>query len=131
MTTNEDVELLKALMAVAVADGELRRSEVGVIKGLASRIGVGRVTFDAMFAAAEAGEPIADNILIRSPERAGSALELLVALARIDGEISDQERGLLVRIAGSLGIAGDDFQTLYQAGIKRADKIRKSREARG
>jgi tellurite resistance protein len=131
MTTNEDVELLKAVMAVAVADGELRRSEMGVIKGLAARIGVGRVTFDAMLGAAEAGEPIADNILIRSPERARSALELLVAQARIDGEISDEERGLLVRIATSLGITGDDFQAVYQAGVKRADKIRKSREGRG
>ena len=128
MTTNEDVELLKALMAVAVADGELRRSELGVIQGLASRIGVGRATFDAMFAAAEAGEPIADNILIRSPERARFALELLVAQARIDGKISDQERDLLVRIATSLGITGDDFQAAYQAGIARADKIRKSRK---
>ena len=130
MSTNEDVELLKALMAVAVADGELRRSELGVIRGLASRIGVGRVTFDAMFAAAEAGEPIADNILIRSPERARSALELLVAEARIDGDISTQERDLLVRIATSLGVTGDGFQAVYQAGIKRADKIRKSREGR-
>ena len=41
--------------------------------------------------------------------------------------VSEQERQLLVRIAVSLGLAGDEFQAIYQAGIKRADKIRKSR----
>ena len=61
-------------------------------------------------------------ILVRTP------LELLVGQARIDGEISDEERSVLVRIASSLGITGDDFQTVYQAGIQRADKIRKSRQ---
>jgi tellurite resistance protein len=124
----EDLELLKAAIAVAVADGELRRSEMGVIKGLAARIGVGRASLDAMLGAAEAGESIADNILIQSPRRARSALELLVAEARIDGEVSEEERSLLVHIATSLGITGSDFQAVYQAGIERADRIRKSRD---
>jgi tellurite resistance protein len=123
----EDVDLLKAALAVAMADGDLRRSEIGVIKGLAARVGVGRVSFDAMLGEAEIDDSIADNILIRSPERARTALELLVAQARIDGEISDEEREVLVRIACSLRITGDDFQAIYQAGIKRADRIRESR----
>lgn len=123
----EDVDLLRAALAVALADGELRRSEMGVLEGLAGRAGVGRVSFEAMVEAAEHNDSIADNILIRSKERARRAFELLVAQARIDGEISNEERGVLVRIAGSLGITGDDFQTIYQAGIKQADKIRKSR----
>ena len=127
MGTMEDVDLLRAALATALADGELRRSEIGVLEGLARRAGVGRVSFEAMVEAAEHNDSIADNILIRSKERAHQAFELLVAQARIDGEISKEERGVLVRIAGSLGITGDDFQTIYKAGIKRADKIRKSR----
>jgi tellurite resistance protein len=124
----EDIELLKAALAVAVADGELRRSELGVVKGLAARLGVGKVSFDAMCEAAERDDSIADNILIRSKEAARQALELLVGQARIDGEISQEECSVLVRIAASLGISGDDFQTVYQAGIRRADKIRKSHD---
>jgi tellurite resistance protein len=123
----EDVELLKAALAVALADGELRRSEMGVVKGLAARIGVGRASFDAMLAAAEQDDSVADNILIRSAEHARTALELLVAQARIDGEISEEERNVLVRIACSLGVTGDAFQAVYQDGIKRADRIRRSR----
>ena len=127
MSGMEDVDLLKAALAVAVADGELRRSEMGVVKGLAARVGVGRVSFDAMLAQAERDDSIADNILIQSEDRARTALELLVAQARIDGEISEEERKVLARIACSLGITGDEFQAVCQAGIARADRIRKSR----
>lgn len=128
MATMEDVELLKAAIAVAVADGTIRRSEKGVLQGLAMRVGVGRMSFDAMVQAAERDDSVGDEILIRSKEKAHKAFELLVAQARIDGEISEEERRLLVRIAASLDITGDDFGRLYEAGIKRADGIRKARK---
>lgn len=127
MSTLEDLELLKAAIAVAVADGELRRSERGVIEGLARRCGIGRTSFEAMIEAAREDDSIADNVLIRSRDAAQKAFELLVAQARIDGEISRTEREVLVRIASAMGIAGDAFQTLYESGIKRADDIRASR----
>jgi tellurite resistance protein len=128
MAALEDLDLLKAAMAVALADGEIRRSEKGVLQGLAERVGVGRMSFEAMLEAAEQNDSIADSILIRSKERAKAALTLLVAQARIDGEISQGERSILVRVAASLGITGDDFQSIYETGIKRADAIRKSRQ---
>ena len=127
MTAMEDLELLKAALAVAMADGELSRSEKGVVQGLAQRVGVGRTSFEAMLAAAEEDDSIADNILLRSKEKACTAFELLVAQARIDGEISAEERSLLVRIATSLGMTGGEFEQLYQSGINRADDLRKSR----
>ena len=114
-------------LAVAMADGELSRSEKGVVQGLAQRVGVGRASFEAMLAAAEEDDSVADNILVHSKEKACTAFELLVAQARIDGEISTEERGLLVRIATSLGMTGGEFEQLYQSGINRADDLRKSR----
>ena len=128
MGTMENVDLLKAALAVAMADGELRRSEKGVVQGLARRIGVGQASFEAMLAAAEEDDSIADNILMRSKEKARTGFELLVAQARIDGEISAEERSILVRIATSLGITGGEFEDLYSAGINRADQIRKSKK---
>ena len=83
--------LLKAAMAVAVADGRITRSEMGVLRGLAARLGVGGASLDAMLELAREDDSQADNILIRSKERARAALELLVAEARIDGEISLEE----------------------------------------
>ena len=127
MGTMEDLELLRAAMALALADGEVARSEKGVLQGLAKRIGIGEASFEAMLEAAAHDDSIADNVLIQSKETARSGFELLVAQARIDGQISEEERGVLVRIATALGITDDEFQAAYAAGIKRADTIRKSR----
>ena len=125
----DDLELLKAIMAVAAADGKLLRAEMGVARGLAERIGVGTVSFEAMLDTARQDKSFADNILIQSKAKARSALELLVGLARIDGLISDEERAVIVRVATSLGITGDEFERIYLAGIARADKLRRSRKA--
>ena len=102
---------------------------MGVVQGLAERIGVGRVSFEAMLDTARKDESFADNILIQSKAKARSALELLVGLARIDGLISDEERAVIVRIATSLGITGDEFEQLYLAGIEQADRLRRARQA--
>ncbi|MCX5662675.1 MAG: hypothetical protein NTW19_23595 [Planctomycetota bacterium] len=120
----DDVELLRAALALAAIDGKLSRSEMGVIEGLANRAGIGKASLDAMLAQAGKNADIADNILIRDPAKARKAFELLVAQARIDGEVSGPERDFLVRAAASLKIVGDDFDKSYQAGIKRADAIR-------
>ncbi len=125
----EDLELLKATMAVAVADGQLLPAEMGVVKGLADRIGLGTVSFEAMLDTARQDESFADNILIQSKAKARTALELLVGLARIDGLISDEERAVIVRVATRLGITGDEFERIYLAGIARADELRRSRKA--
>ena len=127
----EKLELLKATLAVAAADGEFKRSEMGVVEGLAARVGVGQASLEAMAAAARRGESLAYNIVMRSEESARTALELLVAEARIDGEIVERERSLITWIATRLGITGDEFQSIYKAGVMRADKIRKRRQGAG
>lgn len=129
MPTMEELDLLRAAVALALADGALGRAEKGVIQGLAARAGVGRTSFEAMVSAAEAGELVAQNFYIRPKERAERALELLVAQARIDGDVTEEERTVLVGIAASLGITGGDFQRVYEAGIKRADELRRSRDS--
>ena len=126
MKHTEGRELLKAVLAVAVADGEIRRSEKGVVEGLAARLGVGKATLDRMFETAQRSGSIGGSILMRSKDQAAQALELLVATARIDGEISEEERSVIVRVATSLNLSSEDFQSIYQAGIARADKLRKS-----
>ncbi len=125
----EDTELLKATIALAVADGKVRRSEMGVVKGLAQRVGVGETSLQAMFEAAERDESFADDILIRSKDKARAAIKLLVGQARIDGEISDEEREVIVRVATSVGITHAEFGELFAAGIAEADRIRQSRRA--
>ncbi len=55
-------------------------------------------------------------------------MKLLVAEARIDREISEEERRVITRIATSLGITGNEFEQLYLAGIADADRTRRSRQ---
>ena len=70
MPTMEELELLRAAIAVALADGELARAEKGVIEGLAMRAGVGKTSFEAMVSAAQQGDLIAEDMMIRPRERA-------------------------------------------------------------
>lgn len=125
MKPYEQAELLKAVLALAAADGKITRSERGVYEALARRIGVGTVSLNAMVERA-CREPSAREELfgvgMSDPEH---ALELLVATARIDGEISEEERELLVHIASALGIEIDRFADVYKSGIARADTLRK------
>ena len=51
----------------------------------------------------------------------------VVAQARIDGEISPEEREVIVRIAMGLGILNDEFQTVYTKGVDGADACGKRR----
>ena len=128
MTDRERLELFKAALAVAVVDGDLTRAEMGVVMGLAARVGIGQASLKAMTEAARRDRHFADGVFLRSPDTALKAMELLVAEARIDSEISDEERELLVRLAGRLGIEGEAFQTAYRAGLARADQVRDSRK---
>lgn len=127
MLDREKLELLKAALAVAAADGEIKRSEMGVVEGLAARVGLGKTSFDAMVAAAQRGDSVAGGISLQDPAMARKAFELLVAEARIDGEICEAERRLLVWIGAKLKITGDEFQEIYKAGIARADDVRRRR----
>jgi uncharacterized tellurite resistance protein B-like protein len=128
MKDTEKFELLKAALTVAVADGRLSSEEVGFIRALAAKAGVGQESLKAMIERAQQDGRLEGNILIRSPKSARIAVELLVAEARIDGEIADAEREILVNIATSFNITGSDFQQLYTAGLNRADQLRKSRQ---
>ncbi len=128
MASIQDLELLKAAIAVAVADGKVTRSETGVLKGLAQKCGIGNTSFDAMLEFAATDKSLADNVALRSDESARKAIQLLVAQARIDGEISPEEREVLVTIAGSCGLTSTEFQEICEAGIKQADRIRASRK---
>ena len=134
MDKTEELALLTAAISVAVADGKLRRSEMGVVEGLAARCGVEQRSLKAMLTEAAKGAGTVDSIVFRSKDTARTAFELLVAQAHIDGEISKEEHDVLRRVAASLGIAGDEFgiggdefRSLYQRGVKRADAIRKAR----
>ena len=125
MKLREQIELLKATLVLAAADGEIRHSERGLYERLARRIGVGRASIDAMIDQArdthEALEEICGTA-IADPQR---AFKLLVAAARLDGEISEEEREVLVLMMPKLKLSPDKFTELYEEGLALADDLRK------
>lgn len=128
MQDRDKLDLFKAALALAAADQEMTRAEMGIVEGLAAKVGIGRMSFEAMKTAALRGEHVADNVCFSSPDRARQALELLVAEARIDGEITDDERAFLVTLADRMKITGAEFQAIFQAGVQRANEVRGRRK---
>lgn len=127
MAIDDDLELLNALLALAVVDGKLSGGERGVIEGLAVRVGVGAVSLNAMIDRAQREPDLHESIRITDPKNARRAMELLVAQARIDGEIADEERDMLVKMALTLEIDTDEFGEIYARGVTKADEIRRRR----
>lgn len=125
MPGEEDPEVLKAVLAVAAADGTILRSERGVFQQLARRVGLDEASLQQVTRQAGDKRQLRDELFktrLSDPKR---AMRLLVATARIDGEISWEERELLVDISTKLGIGTDEFTQVYQEGIAAADELRK------
>jgi tellurite resistance protein len=127
MSLSEDLEILNAVLALAVVDGKLSESEKGVFQGLAARIGVGEVSLNAMIERAKHDPEVYRDLHITPPAKARQVMELLVAQARADGEISDSERELLVKISQKFQIGPDEFGRIYATGVARADELRRRR----
>lgn len=127
MSIHEDLELLNAVLALAVIDGDLSGGEKGIIQGLAARAGIGQVSLDAMIERARREPNVYEDLRISDARKARKAMALLVAQARVDGEISDAERELLVKFATLMDIDTDEFAQIYADGVARADEARRRR----
>ncbi|MCP4245726.1 MAG: hypothetical protein GY778_01635 [bacterium] len=125
MSKQTDLEVLQAVLAVAGADSEFARSEKGVYEGLARRIGADATTVWTMMNNVRTDPSLRDRLFktqVRDPRQ---AMKLLVATARIDGDISEKERELLVDISTKLGIEAADFGVIYREALAAADDIRR------
>ncbi len=128
MKHREQRELFQALLAVAGADGTITRAERGLLETLAERVGVGRISLNAMIERATREQGFKNNRSLHKVHDPLKAMKLLVAAARIDGEISEEERQLLVHIAGIWDIADEDFVEVFKAGLTTADRLRGERK---
>lgn len=124
---HEQVELLKAAIVLAAADQVISPSERGLLTALAGRIGVGKVSLDAMIERALSDPAAREELFRRTMSDPEKAMELLVATARLDGEVADAEREVLAQIMQKLGISVERFADLYERGMQRADALRKAK----
>lgn len=124
----ESMEILRGILAVAVADGQIRHSEAGVIQRLADRLGIDRAWLDEMTRQAEGGATVESSMfrrILSDPER---AMRLMVGTAAIDGEITDRERSVLVDISLKIGLPPGRFGEVFVEGMAAAERLRRERK---
>jgi len=115
--SSDSLELLKAVIAVAAADGKVSPTELAVIKALARKAGVAGPSLDEMIEHATVDAAARRDLFekaVRKPER---AIKLPVAAANTDGHISEQERSLPVDVSSTLGVRARRFQEIFQSGM--------------
>ncbi|MFQ5490343.1 MAG: hypothetical protein ACE5GE_06430 [Phycisphaerae bacterium] len=125
MANAEELEILKAVLVIAAADGQILGSEKGVYGQLAGRLGLEKTELERLRLQASHDADMKDQLFGQKIGDPAKAMQLLVATARIDGDISEKERNLLVEISDKLGIGVQDFGKIYQSGIAMADAVRK------
>ena len=126
----QDMELLRGVLVVAVADGKISRGEKGVIQKLARKTGIGRVWLDEMIEKAKQGVSVESSIFRRILQDPARAMTLMVGTAAIDGEITDEERSVLVDISLKIGLPPGKFGEVFEAGMTTAARLRKKRSKR-
>ncbi len=124
---HEKIEMIRALIALAAADGKISASERGLLTRFAKRVGIGKASLDAMIEKALADPSVRDDLFRRTMSDPELALEMLVASARLDGDITSNEREVLIHVRGVLDIPMDEFAQVYERGIMRADTLRNAK----
>ena len=127
MTYREKSELFRALLAVAGIDGKFTRAEQGLLHGLAERVGIGAASLDAMMERAVREPDLKVSLCSRTLRQPAKALEMLVAAARIDGEIIEDERQLLLHVAETMKLPPEAFTAAFERGLATADRLRARR----
>lgn len=123
LDSTDSYELLKAVIALAAADGNVTNTELAVIKALARKAGVEGTSLDAMIERAALDAAVKQELFDRAVKKPERAMELLVAAANIDGHVSEEERNLLVDISCTLGVPARRFSEIFQSGMAVSRRV--------
>ncbi len=119
----DSYELLKGVIAIAAADGSVTGREKAIIKALADKARVSRVSTESMIDRARKESDAVDALFNRALKNPNRAMQLLVAAADIDGDISAEERSLLASVSDKLGLSPDAFRELFKAGVASSKRV--------
>ena len=112
MTPMQKVDILRAACCVAGFDGDISDAERTVIQKLASEVGVGKASLEAMISRGLSDKKFHEEqfrVLKSEPQQSMAAL-LEVAMA--DGGISDGETQVLRSLSQKLEISPEIFDQL-------------------
>lgn len=125
--TPKEKSIVKALVAVAWADGEMQEPEGGVIEGLLSGFDASADEEREVLAWAKTPRSLGD-VDVRDLDRDDRELLLSNAalLVQSDGQESDAERRLLAKLAGMLGIGDDQARAIVASARSGATAAHRS-----
>lgn len=119
--------LMKAVLAMALADGAIADDERALIRKVQARLGVGDEQLRKVIAEfRQAKSP--DALLPRQSEDRHQAMLLMVVTAAIDGQIDTREQALLDKVAGRLGFDHAEFQDIFDEGVATANRLRAKKQ---
>ena len=114
MTPLEQVALLRAACCVAGIDKEISAPEEAVIRRLASEVGVGKASLEAMMERATTDQEFYKEQFRAFKSDPQVTMAGLLEVAMADGEVSDEEVAVLGELANRLDVPQDVFQELIQ-----------------
>ena len=106
----EAQEIVRALAAVAAADGAILAREEALLEGFAMQHGIG----SHMWLSAKLDEAALARS-VTDPGKRRTALELCLRMAHADGEYAAAERTLIGRIARAFNIPDADLEAMTAA----------------
>lgn len=119
---------MKAVLVAVLADGAVSESEKRLVRRVQQRLGIADRQLAGLVKEVGQGGELS---LPTDQKDRRAALELMVATAAIDGQVGEQERDLLERVALRMEITGRQWQELYDQAVAKAQKIRAAAEAGG
>lgn len=123
MERNEEA-MLKALVAIAWADGRFADEESEVVEAMIATLKLGSEGADLIRSYAKEPRSLDDvPVADLGTEDRTTLFRHAVILSHIDGGQDDDERALLIAVAARLGIADEEAARLIAAGEKEASAL--------
>ncbi|MFW6059198.1 MAG: hypothetical protein ACODAQ_03400 [Phycisphaeraceae bacterium] len=117
-----EVEILRAACCIAALDNEVCEKEQAILEKLRDRLGVGRVSFQAMLDRARSDHNFYEEQFKIAQVDADHAIKTLTVLAMADHQITLNERVVLQHFAATLGMDQQRFDQIYAAAEKHLEK---------
>lgn len=113
-----DVEILRAACCVAGLDGGVCQDELNLLQQMASDIGVGKASLDAMVSRSEKDPNFYQELFKILTADAEGTMEILFRVAVVDSELNVNESVVLHDFARRLGVSEERYEEM----LKKVDR---------
>lgn len=123
--TPGETNIVKALIAVAWADGRVEAPEASVIQGMLSGFDASQAEEDELLSYAKEPRNLQDDLLLASLSRDDRELLLgnAALLVRTDGHLAYREKKVLEQLVGLLGLDANTAESIIREASDGALRI--------